>query len=106
MSEYTYKCKTAKATADRIWVADFYLDSSNDLVVSADPDTTVATVGLSGGSGAAQRLRTVTTLYNHPWSQEIVEILIQNILAYEDPLPEWSIDYKSSQWTVTMAWPN
>ena len=104
MAEKTYKCKNAKATADRIWKADFFLDSFNELVDSEDTDTTVASVGLSDVSGVDQRLRTVTTLHNHPWSQEIVELLIDYILNAEPPLPEWSIEYKHLSWTVTMAW--
>jgi len=104
MAEKTYKCKNAKAAADRIWEADFFLDSFNDLVDSKDPETTVASVGLSDVSGVDRRFRTVTTLHNHPWSQEIVEILIDYILTAEPPLPEWSIECKHPSWTVTMAW--
>lgn len=104
MADKTYKCKNARATADRIFIADFYLDSFNELVDSAHPDTTVASVGLSDVSGVDRRLRTVTTLHNHPWSQEIVKILIDYILYVEPPLLEWSIEYKYLSWTVTMAW--
>jgi len=69
MDERTYKCKNAKAAAKRIWEADFFLDSFNELVDSADPDTTTdASIGLSVMSGVDQKLRTVTTLHNHPCS--------------------------------------
>ena len=54
MDEKTYKCKNAKAVAKRIWEADFFLDSFNELVDSADPDTTVASIGLSDVSGVDQ----------------------------------------------------
>ena len=104
MDERTYKCKNAKAAAKRIWEADFFLDSFNELVDSADPDTTVASIGLSDVSGVDQKLRTVTTLHNHPWSQEIIELLIDYVLSSEPPLPEWSIEYKYLSWTITMAW--
>jgi hypothetical protein len=104
VADKTYRCRNAKAIANRIWEADFFLDSFNELVDSADPDTTVASVGLSDVFGVDQRLRTVTTLHNHPWSQEIVELLIEYILNSDPPLPEWSIEYKYLSWTVTMAW--
>ena len=104
MDEKTYKCKNAKATANRIWEADFYLDSFNELVDSADPDTTVASIGLSDVSGVDRTLRTVSTIHNHPWGSEIVELLIDFILTSEPPLLEWSIEYKYLSWTVTLAW--
>lgn len=104
MADGTYKCKNAKAVAKRIWEADFYLDSFNELVDSADPDTIVASIGLSDVSGVDQRLRTVTTLHNHSWSPEVIELLIDYILTSEPPLQEWSIEYKYLSWTVTMAW--
>ena len=104
MSDKTYKCKNAKVTADRIWEADFFLDSFNELVESSDPDKTIASVGLSDVFGVDKKLRTVTTLHNHPWSPEIAELLIDYILTSEPPLSEWSVDYKNLSWTITMAW--
>ena len=104
MKEKTYKCSSAKATANRIWNADFYLESFSELVDSKDPDSVVASVGMSDVSSADQRVRMVVTLYNHPWSQEIATILIEEIQYYEPPLPEWSIVYKNLSWTITMSW--
>ena len=104
MDEKTYKCKNAKATAERIWDANFFLDSFNELVDSGDPDTIVASVGLSDVFGPEQRVRMVTTIHNHPWGSEIVEALIQEILVSEPPLWEWSIEFKHLSWTLTMVW--
>ena len=104
MSEYTYKCRSAAATASRIWQADFYHGSFNELVESTDPDTVVASVGLSEVSKADGKIRMVTTLRNHPWSPEILKSLIDEILYSEPPLLEWSIEYRYLSWTLTMAW--
>ena len=104
MSEHSYKCQSAKATATRIWNADFYHGSFNELVESKDPDVVIASVGLSEVSGPEQKLSMVTTLHNHPWCAEIIAILSNDILNSDPPLLEWSIDYKHLSWTVTMAW--
>ena len=103
MREKTYKCASVKATADRIWSANFDLDSFCELVDSKNPDSIVASVGISNVSDADQRIRMVATLYNHPWSQEIANILIETIQYSEPPLPEWSIEYKNLSWTFTMS---
>ena len=106
MSDHTYKCRSAKATASRIWQADFYHGSFNDLVEATNPDVIIASVGLSGVSNADGRISMVATLNNHPWSREISEILMEEILNSDPPLGEWSIDYKYLSWTLTMAWRN
>jgi hypothetical protein len=103
MSEHSYKCQSAKATATRIWNADFYHGSFNELVESKDPDVVIASVGLSEVSGPSQKLSMVTTLHNHPWCAEIIAILSVDILNSDPPLLEWSIDYKHLSWTVTMT---
>ncbi len=104
MSDYTYKCASAKATARRIWGADFYEGSFSDLVESKNPDSVVASVGLSEVSAADKRISLVATIYNHSWSQEIVELLMDEILFSEPPLLEWSVTYKNLSWTIFMAW--
>lgn len=104
MSDHTYKCPSARATATRIWNADFYHGSFNELVESEDPDVVIASVGLSEMSGPDQRMSMVATLNNHPWSAEILEMLIDDILNSEPPLLEWSITYKNLSWTLTMTW--
>ncbi len=104
MSDHTYKCKTAQATADRIWQGDFYFGSFNELVESSDPDVVVATVGLSEVSGVEGRVSMVATLNRHPWGEEIIESLIEKILFSDPPLLEWTIEYKYLSWTVTMVW--
>lgn len=104
MSEYTYKCRSAATTASRIWQADFYHGSFNELVEATEPDTVIASVGLSEVSNSDGIIRMVATLHNHPWSRDILEILIGDILNYEPPLLEWSIEYKHLSWTLTMAW--
>lgn len=104
MKEKTYKCASAKATANRIWKANFDFDSFCELVDSKNPDSVIASVGMSDVSNTDQRVRMVATLYNHPWSQEIAIDLIEWIQNYELPLPEWSIEYKNLSWTFTMAW--
>ena len=91
MGEYTYRCRSAKAVADRIWRADFYLDSFIELVDSKDPDSVVATVGLSEMSMASRKLSMVVTLLNHPWSQEIADIMTEDIRYSEPTLTEWTI---------------
>jgi hypothetical protein len=103
MSDHTYKCASAKATAYRIWNADFYHGSYNELVESKDPDRVVASVGLSELSGPDRRLNMVVTLFNHPWGQEIADILIEEIQLSDPPLFEWSISYKNCSWTITMS---
>lgn len=104
MSDYSYKCSSAKATATRIWNADFYHGSFNELVESKDSDVLIASVGLSEVSGSNQRMSMVATLHNHRWSAEILEILVYDILNSEPPLLEWSIEYKNLSWMVFMAW--
>ena len=104
MSDHTYKCPSARATATRIWNADFYHGSFNELVESKDSDVVIASVGLSEISGPDQRMSMVTTLHNHPWGAEILEMLIDDILNSEPPLLEWSITYKNLSWTLTMIW--
>ena len=104
MKEKTYKCSSAKATANRIWKANFDFDSFCELVDSKNPDSVIASVGMSDVSNTDQRVRMVATLYNHPWSREFAIDLIEWIQNYELPLPEWSIEYKNLSWTFTMAW--
>lgn len=106
MSDYSYKCKSARAVATKIWNADFYQGSFNELVESNDPDVVIASVGLSEISGPGQRLSMVATLNNHPWCAEIAEVLIHDILSSDPPLLEWSVDYKNLSWTITMVWRN
>lgn len=104
MTDHTYRCATARAAARRIWNADFFLGSFNELVESADPDSVVASVGLSEPSVVEGILKMVVTLYPHPWSQEIAEYLIEDALNSEDSLHQWSVEFKKAGWTFTMTW--
>lgn len=104
MSEHTYKVASAKATATRIWNADFFHGSFNDLVDAKDPDSYVASVGLSEISGPDRKLSMMVTLLDHPWSQQVSEILMEDMLNSDPPLLEWSISYKNASWTLSMTW--
>ena len=81
MSERTYKVASARAACNKIWQADFDLDSFNEIVDKAVPDTVVARVGMSDYSGPDRRI-----------SEE-----------YET-LDEWSVVRGNTQWTFTLKW--
>lgn len=104
MNDRTYKCASAKAVCNKIWNADFYLESFNDIVESGNPDTVIATVGKSGYLGPDGRVSLVATLHDHPWSPTVFECLIDWILGCEDTLDEWSAAKGSNNWTVTLKW--
>lgn len=104
MGEHVYRCKSAKAVASRIWKADFYLDSFNEIVDSSDADAIVATVGLSDVTAVDAIIKMVVTLNDHPWSQEIAGLLFDEFLASDTSLLEWSISFKSCTWTIGVAW--
>jgi hypothetical protein len=106
MSDHSYKCPSARATASRIWSADFYYDSYNELIESKNPDSVIASVGLSDLSGPDRKLNMVVTIQAHPWGQEIADFLIDEILSSDPPLEQWSISYKNRNWTLALTWRN
>jgi hypothetical protein len=106
MSDRSYKCPSARATASRIWSADFYYDSYNELIESKNPDSVIASVGLSDLSGPDRKLNMVVTIQAHPWGQEIADSLIDEILSSDPPLEQWSISYKNRNWTLALTWRN
>ena len=104
MSERTYKVASATAACNKIWQADFDLDSFNELVDKADPDSVVATVGMSDYSGPDRRISMVVTLHKHPWMEDIAEELIAAISEEYETLDEWSVVRGNTQWTFTLKW--
>lgn len=104
MSERTYKVASATTACNKIWKADFGLDSFNELVDKTDPDIVVATVGMSDYSGPDRRISMVVTLNKHPWMNEIADGLITTISHEYDTLDEWSVVRGDTQWTFTLKW--
>ena len=104
MTERTYKCVSANAVCNRIWKADFDLDSFNELVERDDPDTVIATVGMSDYSGPERRLSLVATLHKHQWSNEIADCLIQTMSNEYESLDEWLVVKKDFEWVITLKW--
>ena len=104
MSERTYKVASAITALNKIWKADFELESFNELVDKADPDTVVATVGMSDYSGPDRRVSMVVTLNKHPWMSEIADGLIATISQDYQTLDEWSVMRRDTQWTFTLKW--
>lgn len=104
MSERTYKVTSATTSCNKIWQAGFNLDSFNELVDKADPDTVVATVGMSDYSGPDRRVSMVVTLHKHPWMADIADGLIAAMSEEYDTLDEWSVVRSDTQWTFTLKW--
>ena len=104
MSERTYKVASAAAATNKIWQANFDLDSFNELVDKEDPDTIVATVGMSDYSGPDRRVSMVVTLNKHPWMNDIAERLIATISEDYETLEEWSVVRRDNQWVFTLKW--
>jgi hypothetical protein len=104
MSERTYKVASATTAVNKIWKADFNLESFNELVDTADTDTVIATVGMSDYSGPDCRVSMVITLNKHPWMSEIAEGLIDAISEDYHTLDEWSVTRRDTQWTFSLKW--
>ena len=104
MSEKTYKVASAITALNKIWKADFDLESFNELVDKFDPDTVVATVGMSDYSGPDRRVSMVVTLNDHPWMNEIADGLIATISEDYHTLDEWFVVRRDTQWTFTLKW--
>jgi hypothetical protein len=104
MSERTYKLVSAAAVCNRIWKADFVLDSFNELVERDNPDNVVATVGMSDYSAPDRRVSMVITLNDHPWMNEIADGLIAAISEDYHTLDEWSFMRRDTESTFTLKW--
>ena len=104
MSERKYKVASAATTTNKIWHANFDLDSFNELVEKTDSDSVVATVGMSDYSGPDRRVSMVVTLNKHPWMNDIAEGLIATISEDYESLDEWSVVRRDNQWVFTLKW--